>query len=106
MFDMNSINKRYWDVTIRYDTKSGEKEIVLNVECPKLAVLRKITELTKDQDNLISNLSEALSMAFSKNKQNKAISADFIEDNFDIDDINNLLLSYFNWVKDVKQSPN
>jgi nitrate/nitrite-specific signal transduction histidine kinase len=111
MFDMNSINKRYWDVKLIFDTDekdgTGEtSEMFLSVECPKLKTLRKITELAKDKEKLVENLCSAMSLALSKNKQCKQITADFIEEKFDIDDINALLTSYFEWVKGVKNSPN
>jgi hypothetical protein len=99
MFDMNQINKRYWDVKFT-------NGLFLSVECPKLKTLRKITDLTKVKENVVENLAEALAMALSKNKQNKTITTDFIEENFDIDDINDLLTSYLEWVKNVKNSPN
>jgi hypothetical protein len=99
MFDMNQINKRYWDVKFT-------NGLFLSVECPKLKTLRKITELTKSKENAIESLAEALSMALSKNKQGKTITSDFIEENFNIDDINNILLNYIDWVKNVKNSPN
>ena len=101
MYDMTSINKRFWDIKFT----NGQ---ILSVECPKLKTLRKITDLTKDQDkeNLLENLSNALSLALSKNKQGESITADFVEDNFDIDDITNILTNYFEWVKGVKNCPN
>lgn len=99
MFDMNQISKRYWDVKL----KDGQ---FLSVECPKLKTLRKITDLSKDKENIVGNLSEALAMALNKNKQGTEISADYIEETFDFDDINSLLTSYFEWVKGVKNNPN
>jgi len=99
MFDMNQINKRYWDVKFT-------NGMFLSVECPKLKTLRKITDLTKDKEDVVGDLAIALAMALSKNKQNKTIAAEFIEENFDLDDINSLLTSYFEWVKNVKNSPN
>lgn len=99
MYDMNQINKRYWDVKFT-------NGLFLSVECPKLKTLRKITDLTKDKENAVENLAEALAMALSKNKQNETISAEFIDENFNIDDINSLLTSFFGWVKNVKNDPN
>lgn len=99
MFDMNNLNRRYWDVKFSDGTE-------LSIEPPKLKTLRKITNLTKDEENIVENLCIALSMALSKNKQNKKVSAEFIEDNFDMDQISLLLTNYFEWVKGEKQNPN
>ncbi len=99
MFDMNNISKRYWDVKFT-------NGLILSVESPKLKTLRKITDLTKDKENIVENLCLALSMALSKNKQGKQITAGFIEDNFDMDNISMLLTNYFEWVKGVKNDPN
>jgi len=99
MFDMKNINKRYWDVKFT-------NGLFLSVECPKLKTLRKITDLTKDRENIVENLCGALALALSKNKQGKKITSDFIEENMDIDDINSLLTSYFEWIKCVKSDPN
>lgn len=99
MFDMTNIQKRYFDVKLI----NGQ---IISVECPKLKTLRKIMDIAKDKEKTIESLASALEMALSKNKQGSDISADWIEENLDMDDINSLLTDYFNWVKSVKNSPN
>lgn len=99
MLDMSQISKRYWDIKFT-------NGLVLSVEPPTLKTLRKITELTNDNDSIVKNLCVALSMALSKNKQTRKITAEFLEENMDMDDIQLVLTDYFEWVKGVKNSPN
>lgn len=105
MYDMTKLKTRYFDTKLR----NGK---ILNIEPPKLKVLKKIAALSevKDTENIsekdINNLVEAVSLAISKNKQNFKISAEYIEDNYDIDEIVDLLNNYFEWVNNIQNSKN
>lgn len=67
MYDMTKLKKRYFDMKL----KSGK---IINIEPPKLKILKKISSLSsvKDNDDLsetdIANLSEAVTLAFNKNR--------------------------------------
>ena len=69
-----------------------------------MKILKKITSLSNvtDQDNLteedINSLIEALSLVLSKNKQNYKISKTQIEEEFNINEIIDLLTEYFQWI--------
>ncbi len=73
MYDMTKLKTRYFDIKLR----TGK---ILNIEPPKLKVLKKIAALSevKDTDDLgekdIENLTEAVALALSKNRQNFKIS--------------------------------
>lgn len=105
MYDMTKLHKRYFDVKFT----NGK---ILNIEPPKLKALKKIAALSevKDTENLgekdIDNLIEAVSLALSKNKQNFKISVEQVENNYDIDEIIDLLDAYFNWVNSIQDSKN
>ncbi|MEG2619554.1 MAG: hypothetical protein RR981_03190 [Oscillospiraceae bacterium] len=79
----------------------------LSVEPPKLKKLRQFMELAGVRDeNVIDNLTEALSAILSKNKAGYAVSADFVEENLNFDEMNDLLTKYFEWVGQERNSPN
>jgi len=85
----------------------------LDVEPPKLKVLKKLLKMTKiDTDNkeetekVFDDLIEALSIALSKNKQNRKVTVDEIDDLLDIDEIQDLLTAYFDWVNEINHSKN
>lgn len=105
MYDMTRIKTRYFDVKI-----PGGK--ILNVEPPKLKILKKISTLSRVKENQemteedIDNLTEALSIALSKNKQNFKVMSSFIEDNYNIDEIIGFLTNYFDWVNSIQNSKN
>lgn len=105
MYDMTKLQKRYFDVKFT----NGK---ILNIEPPKLKVLKKIAALSevKNTEDLgekdIENLTEAVSLALSKNKQNFKISTEQIENNYDIDEIVDLLNAYFDWVNSIQNSKN
>lgn len=100
MYDMTQIKRRYFIIKLI----NGK---VLNVEPPKMKVLKKITSLSdvEDKNNVnqvdIENLISALSLALSKNKENYKISDEWIEENVNFDDTQELLKQYFEWVGEI-----
>lgn len=105
MYDMTNLTTRYFKIKL----KDGKE---LELEPPKLKILRKISKLSKsiNNDELaesdIENLSEAISLSLSKNKQKIDISTDYVEDNFDIDEMYDFLFKYYSWVGEIQNSKN
>lgn len=105
MYDMAKLKTRYFDIKLR----TGK---ILNIEPPKLKVLKKIAALSevKNTEELgekdIENLTEAVALALSKNRQNFKITRDQVENEYDIDEIMDLLNNYFDWVNSIQNSKN
>lgn len=105
MYDMNTLVKRYFTITL----EDGRK---LELEPPKLKVLKKISQLSKlNNDNElttedIESLSSAISLSLSKNKSNVKITSDEVEEMFDIDGMYDFLTKYFSWVSEIQNSKN
>lgn len=98
MFDINKINRRYFDI------KMGD--LKLQVEPPTKKMLNKITSLANvSGDEAIDGLYEAVSMMLSKNKAGTKVPDEVIEE-LDIDQLNELLTAYFGWLSNEKNSPN
>lgn len=104
MYDMTKLRTRFWEIRLR----NGKK---LSVEAPKMKVLKKIASMSdiseenfNDED--VDNLEIALAMALSKNKENYKITKEWIEENLSIDEVQNILTEYFNWVNSIKNSKN
>lgn len=98
MFDINTINRRYFNIKIG--------ELTLDVEPPKIKVLKKITALSKSKnEEAIDDLSEAVAMILSKNKTGTKVSDEII-DELDLDQLNEILTAYFEWLSKSKNSPN
>ncbi|AEY64832.1 hypothetical protein [Clostridium sp. BNL1100] len=98
MFDISTINKRFFHIKI--------DGLELDVEPPKIKVLKKILSLSNQQgEQSIDKLSEAISLILSKNKSNYKVSEDII-DELDIDQYKAILTEYFKWIAVVKNSPN
>lgn len=104
MYDMTKLKTRYFDIKL----KNGR---ILNIEPPKMKVLKKISVLSeiKEEDltgSDITNLLEAVSLALSKNKQGVKISAEKVEEEYDIFELVEFLIAYFNWVNQIQESKN
>ena len=103
MYDMTKIKERYWQIRLR----TGK---VLNIEVPKLKVLKKILKLSGVKDDMsekdFDNIILATSMALSKNKQNYKVTTEWLEDNHNIDELQDLLINYFGWVDEIQNSKN
>lgn len=81
------------------------------VEPPKLKTLRKLTEIIKEQKTELTtedldNLIEVLVMILTKNKNRYKVSKDFVEDNFDIDNLYEFFNGYVNWVSEIQNEKN
>ena len=98
MFDLNSANKRYFDIKIGNST--------LEVEPPRIKVLKKIMALSKARnEDAIDDLAEAVGMILNKNKSGYVVSSEVI-DELDLDQLNEILTAYFEWLSKEKSSKN
>lgn len=98
MFDVSIVSKRYFDIKIG--------DISLEVEPPKIKVLKKITALSKARnEDAMEDLSSAISMILNKNKSGYKVSDELI-DELDFDQMNEILTAYFEWLAKSKNSPN
>lgn len=98
MFDISTVNKRYFNIKIN--------DIVLDVEPPKLKALKKITALAKSKDeDAMEDLAEAVEMILNKNKSRYKVSEEII-DELDYDQMDEILTAYFDWLGKNKKAPN
>ena len=98
MFDINTINKRYFTIKIA--------DLTLEVEPPKVKVLKKITALAKEkEEDQMEDLAEAIRIILSKNKDGYKVSEEII-DELDFDQMNEILTEFFRWLANSKNSPN
>lgn len=105
MLDINTISKRYFDISISVEDDDGRTySAKLEVEPPKVKALRKIVELSKDKNDE-NALSEAIRIILSKNKTGYRV-PDEIIDNLDIDQYRTILEEYGKWIAETKNSPN
>ena len=99
MIELSALNMRTFDVKL----KSGD---ILHINPPKIKVLRKIFDLTKNSENDITTLSEATVLVLNCNSGKKVFDTEYVEENLDIKDISQLLQGYFSWVGEIKNNPN
>ncbi len=104
MYDMTKLIPRYFNLRLKNNK-------VIDVEPPKLKVLKKIMKLAKNNTEDVSmedysNIILATSMALSKNKQNYNVSIEWLEDNHNLDELMDLLQHYFEWVDEIYASKN
>ena len=105
MYDMTNLTTRYYNVKL----KDGKQ---IDLEPPKLKVLRKISKLAKSVNSTdlseedIENLSEAIALSLSKNKQQIKFTVEYVEDLFDVDEMYDFLNRYFTWVGEIQNSKN
>lgn len=98
MFDISTINKRYFTIKI--------ENLTLDVEPPKLKVLKKIISLSKSRDeDAIDDLSNAVGLILSKNKSGYKV-PDEVVDELDLDQMNEILTAFFEWLSKEKNSKN
>lgn len=103
MFDLQGVNKRYFGVTLHLE---DESKIEINVEPPKLKVLKRLTSLAKakEEEDVIENLEGAITDLLNKNKEK--IKVDKYVEEFSIDEMQQLLTAFFKWLNQEKNSKN
>lgn len=98
MFDISTVNKRYFNIRIG--------ELTIDVEPPKLKALKKITSLSRSRkEDAIHDLAAAVGMILSKNKAGYKV-PDEVIDELDLDQMGEILEKYFEWLNKAKNSPN
>jgi thiamine monophosphate kinase len=98
MFDINTISRRYFNIKIN--------NIELEVEPPSKKALSKIVELTQNKSmDVIDGLFEAVEMILNKNRTGYIVPQNVI-DELNMDQVNAILIEYFKWLTEVKNSPN
>ena len=107
MFDVKSINHRYFEVKLSITNEVGEveKSVVVEVEPPKVKVLKRLTGLTKSKENTMEELTECVRLILNKNKDKTEIPVEYIEE-MDFDEMQSLILEYFNWLGKTRNLPN
>ena len=102
MFDLQGVNKRYFGVTLHLE---DESKIEINVEPPKLKVLKRLTSWAKaKEEDVIENLEGAITDLLNKNKEK--IKVDKYVEEFSIDEMQQLLTAFFKWLNQEKNSKN
>lgn len=104
-FDFNKINRSIFKVTM----KDGKK---LLVKMPMKKTFEKITKLEDtDTDEMtvedaLDTLGEFCSEILSNNLQKTQIRTKYIVDNYNIEEMRELIASYMEFTKGVKADPN
>lgn len=98
MFDTSTINKRYFDFT--------HGNLILEIEPPKIKTLKKILSLSKSRSaEALDDLTEAVGMILNKNKSGYVVASEFV-DELELDQLNETLTAYFEWLSKEKSSKN
>lgn len=107
MFDISTVSKRYFCIKLTItDEKNEEKSINLEVEPPKVKVLKKLMAVRKTaSEDSMDELSEAIRKLLSKNKANYMVPMEYI-DELDFDQMIGILNEYFKWLGKEKESKN
>lgn len=98
MFDVNTVNRRYFEINI-----NGE---VLNVLPPKVKLLKKLTSSVKNtsDEDILDSLVDSVKSMLSRNKEN--INVDDAVEEMDMDQLMAVMAAYFEWINNVKSSKN
>jgi hypothetical protein len=100
MFDINSVNVDHFKINL-------DNNEVIDINPPKIKVLKKIMALTKVTDETaINEVSIALQMILNSNKQGKVFDDNYIDEKFTLQNMKEFLKEYFKWVSSIKNSPN
>ncbi|SCL88034.1 hypothetical protein [Sporanaerobacter sp. PP17-6a] len=107
MFDLEQINKRYFDLKLKVEDDNGAmKNIQLQIKPPKIKTLKKVIALSAVKDEeAIDDLADAVKMILANNKSNYKVT-DKIVDNLNIDQLNTILVAYFQWLSIEQKNPN
>lgn len=82
-----------------------EEAVTINVYQPKIALIRKLKEISKGDNeiDIVDNMLEILASALSRNAEKRTITAEFLADILDTEDMSALFEDYFQWVAEIKK---
>lgn len=105
VLDYSKVQKRVLPVTLRDGT-------ALSLEMPKKRVFTKLLQASKtlsslsDSEETINEIFGVAAEILSSNTQRKEISAEYVAENLDFDDVSVLLNAYMSFVGLLKNDPN
>ena len=85
------------------DENSG-KTYEINVKEPKLKVYKKFEAISAETD--VEDIIEVAALVLNSNKEGIKIDAEFIEDNFTLDEIAQFFEDFSNWISEARNNPN
>lgn len=86
------------------DENSG-KTYEINVKEPKLKVYKKFEAI--GDDSSVDDIIEATALILNSNKEGIKIDAEFVEENFTVDEIAQFFDDFTNWISEArKKNPN
>lgn len=85
------------------DENSG-KTFEINVKEPKLKVYKKFEAISTETD--VEDIIEVAVLVLNSNKEGIKIDAEFIEDNFTLDEIAQFFEDFSNWISEARNNPN
>lgn len=91
--------------TVNLTDDVTDETVTVNVYQPKLALIRKLRDVSKEADSMdiVDNMLGILADALSRNAEKRTISADFLADMLDTEDMSALFEDYFQWVQNLKK---
>lgn len=108
MFDISTVSKRYFEIKLSLTDEDDNitKSIELEVEPPKLKFLKELMAIQKtSNEDAIDDLSNAITKMLSKNKSKYKVPIEFIDD-LNYDQMQEILIAYFDWLSKEKNSKN
>ena len=107
MYDVASVNKRYFDITLHVTGEDGAvQDVKLAVEPPKVKQLRKLMDAAKPENTeAMDELRDVVRDMLSKNKSGYQVPDEYV-DELDLDQLLGILVAYFEWVQGVRKAKN
>lgn len=113
MYDASSVNRRYFDLRlICIDENDEEHELKLQVEPPKIKLLRRLTAIAKPGDEgnadnfaAMDELQNVVRDMLSKNKAGYKVPDKYV-DSLDFDQLIGIITAYFEWLGAQKKAKN
>lgn len=108
MFDVSSVNQRFFGVTLHVMDEAGEDHaLLLQVEPCKMKTLKGFLALQHESgEEVLNKLQDLVLKVLRKNKGRKEVPAEYAEE-MTIDELTGLLAAYFGWInKTHKSDPN
>lgn len=107
MFDISQVSRRYFTVRLTIEDDSQETgQVTLDLEPPKVKILRKLEKIMKDTETPVTELVECMYLVLGKNKTGYKLSREAIENSFNTDEMIQFLIGYFKWVGEAQNHPN
>lgn len=104
-FDFNKIKRTFFNVTLK-DSRKLVVKMPMKKTFEKISSLQEVDENEMSMDDALDTLGGLCAEILSNNMTSERVDTEYMTDNYDIEEMQLFIESYYNFAAGVKDNPN